>query len=217
MALLPGTVFTAFLAVYLVVNWKSLGQFTRRISGLEALGVKMEFTAAEAELGMAAKQNGRLRVQSTVSTKTKEIRITEDDERRAVKRAEAVAEVLEGRAILWVDDLPANNVHERKAFETFGLKVRFVRTNSDAVEELETSDIGFDVVISDIGRPASTPNGLELLGDLAAAQLEFPVIYYIADLDPTKPVPPGAFGLTNRPDELVHLVIDALERLRPLR
>ena len=28
-------------------------------------------------------------------------------------------------------------------------------------------------------------------------------------------IPAGAFGLTNRPDELVHLVIDALERRIP--
>jgi hypothetical protein len=26
--------------------------------------------------------------------------------------------------------------------------------------------------------------------------------------------PPGAFGITNRPDELIHLVLDVLERER---
>jgi hypothetical protein len=38
------------------------------------------------------------------------------------------------------------------------------------------------------------------------------VIFYVSVINQDKPLPPGAFGLTNRPDELLHLVIDALER-----
>ena len=34
----------------------------------------------------------------------------------------------------------------------------------------------------------------------------------VCSVDPTRPVPVGAFGLTARPDELLHLVMDALER-----
>ena len=39
-----------------------------------------------------------------------------------------------------------------------------------------------------------------------------PLIFYVSVRDEEKPLPVGAFGLTNRPDVLVHLVIDALER-----
>lgn len=216
-ALLPGTVLTLLVLAYFVTNWNSLGHLARRISGLEALGVKMEFAAAEAELGMATKQIGRVRLESTVSAVQKQIRITEDDERRAVKRAAAVADVLQGRAILWVDDLPDNNLHERNALEAFGLKVRLARTNACAIDQLKTNDDFIDLAISDISRPQGVPSGLDLLQDMAAEQQEIPVIYYVSELDTTKPVPLGAFGLTNRPDELVHLVIDALERLRPLK
>lgn len=216
-ALLPSSVLTLVVLAYVLTNWTSLGRLGRRISGLEALGVKIEFEAAEAELSKAVQQIGRVRLQSTVSAVRKEIRITEDDERRAIKRAAAVADVLKSRSILWVDDRPANNVHERKAFETLGLTVRFARDNPEAVEALKTSDQEFDLVISDIGRPEGAPSGLALLNDLAAAREEIPVIYYVSKLDRSKPVPLGAFGLTNRPDELLHLVVDALERLRPLR
>ena len=39
-----------------------------------------------------------------------------------------------------------------------------------------------------------------------------PVIFYIGIFDPKLGIPGGAFGITNRPDELLHLVLDALER-----
>jgi len=39
-----------------------------------------------------------------------------------------------------------------------------------------------------------------------------PVIFYVDAIDPTKGVSPLAFGMTNRPDEFLHLTLDALER-----
>jgi hypothetical protein len=39
-----------------------------------------------------------------------------------------------------------------------------------------------------------------------------PLIYYVTDSD--LGMPAGAFGLTNHVDELLHLVLDALERNR---
>ena len=41
-----------------------------------------------------------------------------------------------------------------------------------------------------------------------------PVIYYIGTPKPGAGAPPGAFGLTHRPDELLQLVTDALSRVR---
>jgi len=41
-----------------------------------------------------------------------------------------------------------------------------------------------------------------------------PVIFYIGYPDPSKGVPPHAFGITHRPDELLHLIMDALERVK---
>jgi hypothetical protein len=37
-----------------------------------------------------------------------------------------------------------------------------------------------------------------------------PIIFYIGRYDPTAGTPAGAFGITNRPDQLIHLAIDAL-------
>jgi hypothetical protein len=41
-----------------------------------------------------------------------------------------------------------------------------------------------------------------------------PVIFYVAELRPELRVPRGAFGITNDPEGLVHLVFDGLERGR---
>jgi len=39
-----------------------------------------------------------------------------------------------------------------------------------------------------------------------------PVIFYVDVIDPTTGIPPLAFSMTNRPDEILHLTLDTLER-----
>ena len=41
-----------------------------------------------------------------------------------------------------------------------------------------------------------------------------PVIFYIGRPNPAAGAPPGAFGVTNRPDELLQLTIDAFSRVK---
>jgi hypothetical protein len=38
------------------------------------------------------------------------------------------------------------------------------------------------------------------------------IIYYAGYVDEARPVPIGAFGITDRPDEVLHLILDVLER-----
>jgi hypothetical protein len=73
------------------------------------------------------------------------------------------------------------------------------------------------MIISDIDRAYPEPNpraGLDMLPRLAEAGVHLPVVFYVGRLDPAAGVPPGAFGVTNRPDELLNLTLDALERIR---
>jgi len=39
-----------------------------------------------------------------------------------------------------------------------------------------------------------------------------PVVFYVGAFNRTEGIPPGAFAITNRPDELLHSVFDILER-----
>ncbi|HSE82988.1 MAG TPA: hypothetical protein VLB01_00400 [Thermodesulfobacteriota bacterium] len=70
----------------------------------------------------------------------------------------------------------------------------------------------YDVVISDMARGDNTTAGLEFLNELRKEDKTTPVIFYVGVFNLEKGIPPQAFGITNRPDELLHLTLDALER-----
>ena len=70
----------------------------------------------------------------------------------------------------------------------------------------------YDLILSDMARDDKAMAGLEFLEQCRKESKSIPVIFYIGVLDPTKGVPPQAFGITNRPDELLHLTLDVLER-----
>jgi len=52
---------------------------------------------------------------------------------------------------------------------------------------------------------------------LRAANVLLPMIFYVHKLKPGAGTPEGTFGITNRPDQLLHLVPDALGRSRGSR
>jgi hypothetical protein len=73
---------------------------------------------------------------------------------------------------------------------------------------------GFHLIISDIARPGSQRAGVD---ELPVVQRAFPavqVIYYVGEVDPSLPGPPGSFGIADRPEELLHLILNVLERRR---
>ena len=73
----------------------------------------------------------------------------------------------------------------------------------------------YDLVISDIGRPMGQPSGRELGSFIAGRDEPRPfLIYYVTDLKPEMGTPPEALGITNRPDHLLHFVLDAVERAK---
>jgi CheY-like chemotaxis protein len=70
----------------------------------------------------------------------------------------------------------------------------------------------FDIVLSDLKRGEDAGAGLAMLATLRQSHPTLPVIFYVGEFDPARGVPPFAFGLTNRPDELLHLILDVLAR-----
>jgi hypothetical protein len=67
--------------------------------------------------------------------------------------------------------------------------------------------------VSDVDRDKRRGEGLQLLDWLKAEGPRMPVVYYT--MRPVIPErPPGSFGMTTEPDELIHLVFDVLERTR---
>ncbi len=114
--------------------------------------------------------------------------------------------------ILWVDDHPDNNAAERSTLEALGLKVETATSTEDAVRAL--GNRRFSAVISDMKRGDSSTAGYDLLEKVKATQASLPVVFYTSSSKPEfwpEARARGAFGETNRPAELIRLVLDAIQ------
>jgi hypothetical protein len=59
-----------------------------------------------------------------------------------------------------------------------------------------------------------TKRGLRLLKRMRTGGMSQRLIFTVGRYQPERGTPPFAFGITNRVDELLNLVFDALERVR---
>lgn len=132
------------------------------------------------------------------------------DKEKVLKRIKHHMKILQDVTILWVDDHPENNRNERKMFHQLAVQVDIARSTNDALDMLKHQT--YDLILSDMARGDDSTAGIDLLQKLKEANNRTPVIFYVGVLDPTKGIPPLSFGITNRPDELLHLTLDALER-----
>ncbi len=172
---------------------------------LQAAGVRISAEAATAELTSAAVEASRMQVGGE-PVNVKEIAAT-------VGRAAQVTATRIAK-ILWVDDRPANNLRERSALLSLGMRVELALSTEEALVALEKKS--FDVVISDMGRPPDPQAGYTLLkamrerGDLTPF-----VIYAGSNALEHKQLARerGALGSTNSPQELLDLVLRAVERV----
>jgi CheY-like chemotaxis protein len=204
--------FWVLLALYAV--WllrQPLTTALGRLANVEAFGVKFALsggTALDAAVELAQKHSDW------------PIEVPAVDRKAALDRANAQRAVFEGAEILWVDDRPSNNRNEARMLRSFGALITFAATTDEALRALGTGTEQhqpFDIILSDIGRELPQPDPtacLSMLPRLRDLGFHQPVIFYIGHLKPGAGVPEGAFGLTNRPDQLLHLVIDALSRVR---
>jgi len=204
-------------AVWLVVRFEDpiRNKLLPGVNAVEAFGFKIGFADARKELQKAVnkQQPGRGAVGAT---------ITDNEVQQVVQRAKFLAPVVEGAHILGVDPKPANNVYEQNVLRSFGVFVDLAESTSTAMELAAVAS--YDAVISNMERqgesaePAadgkSLPAGLVLLRRLRESGNTAPLIFYIMHLDPSRGTPAGAFAITNRPDHLLHSVMDVLERRR---
>ena len=117
--------------------------------------------------------------------------------------------------VLWVDDIPSNNVYERQALKALGLTFVTAKATDEALQKLKGRS--FDAIISDMGRPPDPQAGYTLLDKLRASGDRTPFIIYAGSRAPEHRAEArrrGALGCTNRPDELFEMVLSALGRGR---
>lgn len=126
------------------------------------------------------------------------------------RRAGVVQPLIRGRRVLWVDDQPSNNFYERMALAEMGLSVDVGLSSDEGLRA--AAYLPPDVIVSDMERNGHPDAGMEFLHAVRAHGIHSPVIFYIGEVDEARGVPVGAFAITDRPDEVLHLILDALER-----
>jgi CheY-like chemotaxis protein len=146
------------------------------------------------------------------STKAPPDTVTAADQSRVLRRAARAAAVTNGARILWVDDKPAGNLPERKVLRSLGIMIDLARSSSQGTEALGRAD--YDLVITNMHRDGSPTAGQDFLSEIRKTGHREPLVFYIMRFKPERGTPGDAIGITNRPDELVHLVLDGLERVR---
>jgi len=115
------------------------------------------------------------------------------------------------RKILWVDDRPQNNIHERQAFEAMGLSFTLALSTGEALGTLSREK--YAAIISDMGRKEGPREGYALLDALRQMGDKTPFFIYAASNTPEhkrETVEHGGQGCTNNAKELFHMVTSAV-------
>jgi CheY-like chemotaxis protein len=137
---------------------------------------------------------------------------TEPGRSQVARRAARLQGVIQGANVLLVNDVPAEMSYVIELLNDVGIATHVSTSSEDAIAVLNGRK--FNAVISDMRRGSVEDEGIRFLGMMREARVKVPVVFSVRRLDPTRGVPPFAFGITNRVDELLHLVFDALERTR---
>ena len=188
----------------------NLGEFSLKGAGFEASGKRKQ---AEAAAALAAAAVASPENKSTPEAAARDTR----------EAAQVVAELVTPRVIrragrstvLWVDDRPDNNIHERQSLEALGVIFVTAKSTDEAIDKLKRQS--FDAIISDMGRPPDPQAGYTLLDMIRAAGNQIPFIIYAGSRSPEHQAESrrrGAVGCTNRPNELFEMVLSVLGRWR---
>ncbi|WP_260706170.1 response regulator [Edaphobacter flagellatus] len=115
------------------------------------------------------------------------------------------------RQVLWVDDRPDNNIHERSAFESVGITFTLAESTNEALRILSTRK--FAAIISDMGRREGPREGYVLLDAVRSGGDQTPFFFYASSNAPQhkrETAEHGGQGCTNNPQELFQSVTRAI-------
>jgi len=122
-----------------------------------------------------------------------------------------VREGTENPEVLWVDDRPTNNVYERQALESVGIKFTLAETTDVALQIL--AHRGFGAIISDMGRREGPREGYVLLDALRSHGNNTPLFFYAgsnAAEHKRETERHGGQGCTNDGQELFEMVTNVV-------
>ncbi|ABW11616.1 response regulator receiver protein [Parafrankia sp. EAN1pec] len=212
---LLGVVVWPALFFFVVIRFRSsfaelfsnLAEFTVKAPGIEASASRQQIEAA-ASLGAAAAEQ-RVAGESGSGSEI---------DARAIADALPDARIqrrLIGSLVLWVDDRPSNNLYERHALESLGVRFVLATSTDEALSLLKHQS--FDMIISDMGHPDDPRAGYTLLDRLRVQGDRTPFFIYAASRAPEhvrESREHGAIGCTNLVNELTEVVTSTLASQR---
>jgi CheY-like chemotaxis protein len=200
-----GLAFYAFFSLRDVIK-----ENLRRLANVKVAGVELAMVAAAQAVSAA--------VEVAAKHRNWTVQVPDEDKQAALARARREHALLEGAEILWVDDRPGNNRNEWRMFRLLGSHVTAAASTQEAVDLIDQSrepaGRPFHVAVSDIARAGTEDSGLKTLETFQGRRERLPLIFYVGTIAAEQGTPAGAFGITNRPDQLLNLVLDALARTR---
>lgn len=113
--------------------------------------------------------------------------------------------------VLWVDDRPENNVYERKAFESVGLRFTLACSTQEGLKFIEQCK--FAAIISDMGRKEGSREGYVLLDAIRRQGDHTPFFIYAGSNLPEhkqETLEHDGQGTTNNPQELYRMVMKSV-------
>lgn len=192
-------VWPAVVLLSLLLYRRDISDAIRRLKSLAT-------PAGNAEFAEAA---GALLDEAAATTKTV---VSAGSKRGVLRRLEHAADVLKGGRLLWVDDHPEGNASLIQLFRAAGMEVDTALSTAEALSRLRMRS--YDVILSDNGRQQDPSAGISMLRDLDDLGIDTPVVLYTLGFDYQRGFPRRAFAVTEAPDEVVHYVIDLIERAR---
>ena len=136
---------------------------------------------------------------------------TEQGRSQVARRATRLQDVIKGTRVLLVNDVPDEMAIVIELLRGLHVDVHVSSTSEEALKTLETQEC--HVVISDMARGTVQDEGIRFLSQMRLKGFRQPVIFTVGRFDASLGTPGHAFGITNRVDEMLNLLFDALERL----
>ncbi|MGE0820883.1 MAG: TIR domain-containing protein [Candidatus Binatia bacterium] len=147
------------------------------------------------------------------------------------ERAMDLTAMTDQKSILWVDDLPDNNIQERAALAALQIYVRTAQTTEEAMQVLKEREERYDLVITDWTRHPQKypdiPEGVRLLMDLRAEGSNMPIIFYHGAIGReeqelrtqalAQAAQVGVVGATSNPNELLQYIVTELQKSENVR
>ncbi len=147
------------------------------------------------------------------AAKVRKLEISTNEYNSLIKRLRSMENYDMDYNLLWVDDKDGNDLKEKEILRSIGVKIDLAMNSAEALTKMKAKE--YDLLISDIRREGNDKEGLDFHKKLIELKNTIPLIFYISDFDKERGTPPQAFGITNSPYDLIHLVIDILQRCTP--